>query len=216
MMLQFSFSGAFSMLDAEVFRKAPAGDQDAISQLLCAYGPQARRSLSIHPQWQTLVTAEDVMQVTYLEAFMRIGQLQALDGEPCTAWLTRLAQTSLKAASKELEREKRPDPRRRIHPKSAEDSYVTLADLVAATASGAPSRCAGRRETQQLMEAAIRKLPNAYEQVVRMCDLEERPLKDVAAAMGRSVAATKMMRMRAHERLGEILGSESCYLTRHA
>src|SRR5262245_47232337 len=97
-MIQHSFSGASPMLDAEVFRKAAAGDQDAISHLLHAYGPQARRSLSINPQWQTLVTAEDVMQVTYLEAFMRFGQLQALDAESCTAWLTRVAQNNLKDA----------------------------------------------------------------------------------------------------------------------
>jgi RNA polymerase sigma-70 factor (ECF subfamily) len=199
---------------AEVFNKAAAGDQDAISRLLHAYGPQVRRTLSISPQWQALVDAEDVMQVTYLEAFMRFGQFESLDANSVKAWLTRVAQNNLKDAIKELDRDKRPNPRQRIHPKSVEDSYVALAELIAATTSGTPSRCAGRREAQQWLDAAIRKLPTAYEQVVRMCDLEERSIKDVATAMGRSAGAIKMMRMRAHDRLGELLGSESAFFSR--
>ncbi len=200
-------------IDAGVFEKAATGDQEAVAQLLHAYGPQVRRTLSISPHWQALVTAEDVMQVTYLEAFTRFGQLEAFNAESVTVWLTRVAQNNLKDAIKELERDKRPDPRLRIRPRSLEDSYVALAELVSATMSGTPSRFAGRREAQQLLEAAIRKLPSAYEQVVRMCDLEERPTKEVAEAMGRSVAAIKMMRMRAHDRLGELLGSESAFFT---
>src|SRR5437867_12054617 len=104
-------------VDAEVFRKAATGDQDAISRLLHVYGPTARRTLSISPQWQALVNAEDVMQVTYLEAFMRFGQLETFDADSVTAWLTRVAQNNLKDAIKELSRDKRPDPRRRIHPR---------------------------------------------------------------------------------------------------
>src|SRR5262249_61891930 len=122
--------------DVDAFKKAATGDKDAISQLLATYGPQVRRALSISPHWQAVVNADDVMQVTYMEAFARFGQLDAFDAESLTAWLTRVAQNNLKDAIKELERDKRPDPRQRIRPKAMDDSYVALAELLAATTGG--------------------------------------------------------------------------------
>src|SRR5262245_55864311 len=97
-------------VDAETFKLAATGDQDAVSQLLHAFGPQVRRGLSISPQWQATVDAEDVMQVTYVEAFMRYGQFKDSDADSLLAWLTRVAQNNLRDAIKELERDKRPDP----------------------------------------------------------------------------------------------------------
>jgi len=202
-------------IDPDVFKNAASGDQEAISQVLKAYGPRVRQSLSISPVWQASVSTDDVMQVTYLEAFLRIPQQQPFDADSVTAWLTRVAQNNLKDAIKELDREKRPDPRRRIGALPDEDSYVALAEMVAATTGSAPSRCASKRENMELLEAAIQRLPNAYEQVVRLCDLAEQPTKDVATALGRSVASIKMMRMRAHDRLAELLGTGSSFLSYH-
>ena len=200
-------------LAADVFEKAASGDQEAIAQLLHVYGPLVRQALSISPLWQATVSADDVMQVTYLEAFLRFPQQKPFDAESVTAWLTRVAKNNLKDAIKELDRAKRPNLRRRVRTLPDEDSYFALAELVAATTGSAPTRCASKRENQELLEAAIQRLPSAYEQVVRMCDLAERPTRDVAEALGRSVAAVKMMRMRAHDRLGELLGTGSSFFS---
>src|SRR5262245_30583110 len=95
--------------DPADFSRASAGDHDAAARLLNMYGPQVRRTLSISPQWQAAVDAEDVMQVTYIEAFMRFDQFRDSDADSLVAWLTRVAQNNLRDAIKELGRDKRPD-----------------------------------------------------------------------------------------------------------
>src|SRR5436309_2448922 len=154
-----------AQIEPEVFRLAASGNADAITTLLRTYGPQVRRRMMINPQWQAVLDVEDVMQVTYLEAFLRIRQLRTLDESTFVAWLTRVAENNLRDAVKELERDKRPDPRRRVQPTSPGDSFVALSEMVTSTSSTA-SRFASARETKALLEAAIGRLPAIYQQVV--------------------------------------------------
>src|SRR5439155_22230002 len=119
-----------------------------------------------NPQWQSVLDVEDVMQVTYLEAFLRIRQLRVLDENTFVAWLTRVAENNLRDAVKELERDKRPDPRRRIQPMSSGDSFIALAELVGSTSTTA-SRFVAARETRVWLEAAIARLPAIYQPVVQ-------------------------------------------------
>ena len=55
----------------QLVRSAVAGDADALTKLLQKFGPEVERSLQINPVWQTVLEPADVMQVTYLEAFLR-------------------------------------------------------------------------------------------------------------------------------------------------
>ena len=58
----------------------------------------------------------------------------------------------------------------------------------------------------EALEGALGALPPDYEKVVRMYDLEGKPVREVAAALKRSEGAVWMLRARAHERLKEIMG----------
>ncbi len=82
------------------------------------------------------------------------------------------------------------------------------------TVGTTPSRHAARGEAHTALERAIAQLPEAYERVVRMYDLECRPAEEVAEALQRSVGAVFMLRARAHERLHEVMGDTSKYFTR--
>ena len=108
-------------IDVPLFAQAAAGDENALTNLLSAYGSQIRRRLSISATWQATLDIDDVMQVTYMEAFLRIGQLQGHDEPTFVAWLTRIAQNNLRDAVSELEADRRPDPRMRVRPVSTED-----------------------------------------------------------------------------------------------
>jgi DNA-directed RNA polymerase specialized sigma24 family protein len=55
--------------DDEEVCAAVAGDGKALTALLRDCGPLVRQRLSISPVWQATLDLEDVMQVTYLEAF---------------------------------------------------------------------------------------------------------------------------------------------------
>lgn len=210
--------GRLRMADADdrLVIAAAAGDRDALTALLRAHGPEVRRRLDINPVWQALLAPADVMQVTYLEAFLRISQLKTQTIEAFVAWLTQLAKNNLRDGIKELERQKRPDPRRRIRSRAGDGSQSTFLHQVRDSAATTPSRDAAGHEWQEALEAAMTRLPPLYAQVVQGHDIEGRPIAEIAAALGKSCGAVHMLRARALDCLQELLGSESRFFSRGA
>lgn len=204
-----------SAAEHELLNAAAGGDVDALAELLRQHGPEVRRRLVISPVWRAALDAADVMQVTYLEAFLHIYQLEARTSDGFRAWLSRLAQNNLRDAIRALERQKRPDPRDQVGSGATGESTTTLLE---ALGSGMPtaSRVAAGRESQRALEAALAQLPPLYAQVVRGHDLEGQPVAEVAAALGRSCGSVYMLRARALDCLRELLGSESQFFSRGA
>lgn len=198
----------------DLFEKAVRGDDDALRALLQRHGPQVHTVISgkIGRQWQTVLDADDVMQVTYLEAFMQIDQLMARDPASFTRWLTRIAENNLRDVIKVLERPKRPPPRKRVQALGGADSYVELLDLLASD-SATPSRTAAKQEVVRMVDTALGELPGDYGTVIRLYDLEGGSAAQVAASMNRSVGAVHMLRSRAHVRLREMLGPPSKFFS---
>lgn len=195
----------------ELVAEAVGGDGDALSALLARFGPSVEQGLRIGRQWQNVIDGSDVMQVTYLEAFLQIQSFRPDNADSFEAWLRRIAENNLRDAIRGLERQKQLPPSRRIHDSAArEESYVGLYEQLAATSS-TPSRTVGRQDVRRLIESAIDKLPPDYSRTVRMYDLEGRSIGEVAEAMGRSTGAVHMMRVRAHERLAELLETASIW-----
>ena len=191
--------------------KAIAGDSEALTTLLETYGPKVRRKLSIASTWQASMDAADVMQVTYIEVFSRIGKLKDRTLDAFEAWITQVAQNNLRDAIRQLGRAKRPNPQRRVQPTGGEDSYVILLDAVGATSHTA-SRAMMASEAKSFLHKAMQQLPESYRAVVELYDLQGRTGPEVAAAIGRSPGAVHMLRARALARLREIIGSGSKYL----
>lgn len=198
--------------DDESVAAAVDGDPAALDSLLRTYGPQVHRKLQIDPLWQSSLDAGDVMQVTYLEAFLGIEHLESRQVSGFVAWLTRMAENNLRDAIKELQRARRPNPRRRLQPRHIEESSAVLLEELGVTTATA-SRSAARHESHRLLESALHRLPESYQQVIRRYDLEGQTIEQVAEALGRSSGAVYMLRARAHDRLREILGSSSRFFS---
>jgi len=185
---------------------AVGGDRDALGGILAT----SYRELQLHlankigRPYQAVVSAEDVIQVTFLEAFLRIAQFQARSHTAFLAWLKRSAENNLRDAIRELDAAKRPSPRVQVHGSLQDESYVTLLATLTATGS-TPSGSAAREEAKEAIERALAALPPVYAQVVRLYDLEGHPIADVATTMKKSPAAVHMIRARAHDRLRELL-----------
>lgn len=162
--------------------------------------------------WQSALDPDDVMQVTYLEAFLRIERFQPRHEGSFLAWLTLIAENNLRDAIKELERQKRPNPRHRVQAGGQDDSYVALVELLGATMT-TPSIVAARSELQSALDQALNTLPADYAKVVRLYDLEGRDAKEVAQLMGKSPGAVYMLLARAHDRLRDALGSGSQFFS---
>lgn len=196
--------------DSTLIARAVSGDHDALSALLVRFGEEAARQVArgIGPAWQSLIGAEDVMQVTYMEAFLRIHTLASTDERSFVSWLRRMAENNLRDAIRGLEAEKRPSPKQRLTPYAGAESVGSLLELMASSTT-TPSRKAGRAELAQVMESALQKLPEDYGRVLRFYDLEGLSGPEIAARMGRSRGAIHMIRTRALSRLRELLAEES-------
>jgi RNA polymerase sigma-70 factor (ECF subfamily) len=193
-------------------RQAVQGDESALSRLLEQYGPEVERSLEIRREWRSVLDRADIMQVTYVEAFLRIGRFDATRAEPFAAWLRRIAENNLRDAMRGLQRQKRPQPANRVQASSDRDaSGELLATLGVATTT--PSRLAARDERSARLHVLLDTLPEDYGRVVRLYDLEGLPIAEVARKMNRSPGALHMLRARAHDSLREVLGAESAWFT---
>lgn len=207
--------------ELDLIRRAIAGDTAAISLLLGRHGVEIARSLSIHPKWQSVVSVDDVMQVTYLEAFLEIADFVPLPlsagrgaagSHGFAAWLRRIADNNLRDAIKELERLKRPPPDRRIGVIDA-GSYVDLVHMLSADSVAGPSRVAAANEAVAFIEDALGRLPTDYQRVIQLYELEGRSIAHTAEAMGRSEGSIKMLLSRARDRLRVALGSDSRFFS---
>jgi RNA polymerase sigma-70 factor (ECF subfamily) len=201
--------------DDQLLNKAVTGDTDALIQLLRRHGQSVQEQLRIGPQWQSMVGPEDVMQITYFEAFMHIGRFDAKDGSTFAGWLRQIAENNLRDAIRGLARQKAPHPANRVYPAASGDSFVGLLEMLGAT-SATPSRAAALNESRTLLESAIARLPADYATVVQLYDLEGNSIADVAVAMKRSAGAVHMLRARAHDSLRELLGRESIFFSNPA
>jgi len=200
--------------DTTIVSRAVDGDPQALKTLLGRHGPAVWTTVNaeIGAQWRSLLDADDVMQVTYLEAFLQIGRLTGRDDAAFVAWLRRIALNNLRDAVKELGRKKRPNPAQRVHATAGEDSYITLVDRLTAP-GGTPSRQVAREEAAAVIEDTLKRLPPDYATVLRLYDLDGQDIAQVAQVMGRSSGAIHMLRARAHDHLRSLLTSETDFFT---
>lgn len=198
--------------DQQLLGRAVTGDEGALCLLLEQVGVQLHAELEnrIGAKYRGLVDADDIVQVTFLEAFLRIRSFVAREPGSFVSWLRRISDNNLRDAIRELEREKRPPPKNRITAGAGDESYAEFFDRIAGTATTV-SRAAGRSELKGLMDTAMKRLPRDYEQVLRLYELEGLSAPEVAERMGRSHGAVRMLLARARDCLAEHLGSESKY-----
>lgn len=200
--------------EAEMVRQAIAGDREGLTRLLEQYGPMARQRLAgrIPKRWQSVLSEDDVMQQTYVDAVRDIHRFVPQGEGAFLAWLVTLGKRNLLDAIRMLEAEKRGGGRVRVEARPRSESFVALYDMLGAVTS-TPSRKVARAEAADWLEQAIESLPGAYRQAVQMLDIEGRSSREVAASLDRSIGAVYMLRARAHRLLGEMLGTGSRYFS---
>ncbi len=202
-------------MDESLIERATSGDQDALATLLERVTPdlRARVESRIGKAYRGALDADDILQVTFVEAFMRIDTFENRGAEAFMGWLSRIAENNLRDAIRALDAAKRPSPTKRVHAKRTNDeSYATLVGVLGGTYS-TPSRAAAMGEAHSAIDIAIAKLPPDYAQVIRDLDLAGKSVDEVASSMGRSKGAVHMLRARAHEALREQMGNASQFFS---
>jgi RNA polymerase sigma-70 factor (ECF subfamily) len=202
-------------LDESLIQRASEGDQDALAALLGEVTPELRARVDsrIGKAYRGALDADDILQVTFVEAFMRINTFENRGGEAFMGWLSRIAENNLRDAIRALDAAKRPSPTKRVHAKRTNDeSYATLVGVLGGTFT-TPSRVAAAGEAHTAIDRAIAQLPPDYAQVIRDLDLAGKSVEEVASAMGRSKGAVHMLRARAHEALRDQMGNASQFFS---
>jgi len=148
--------------------------------LAAVYGYVSRR---VHSRAE----AEDVTSEVFHRALAALPQYESR-GAPFAAWLFRIAANCLADRWQKAAREKgQPSPG---------EPAVAPVDLEAAA------------RTDRLF-ALLGKLPEDQQRVVRMRFLEEKSVKEISAAMGRSEGAVKQLQYRALEWLRGQMSEEN-------
>lgn len=191
--------------------EAKRGDRAALGELLLRHGPAIRATLQINPKWQSVLEVNDVMQVTYFEAFEQIDRFTG-NAKSFRRWLRRIANNNLRDAIQAMERAKRPHPDRRIE-RTASDDAPDILYGVFQDPDGTPSRHAAAKEIRGLLESEIDRLPPDYRTVIREHFLEGHSIAEIAEHMGRTSGAVHLLRIRAVKRLNKLMGSGSRFFS---
>ncbi len=192
------------MTDNDLVSAAATGDRHALAELLTRHAPAVRAELRIAARFQHCLEVDDILQVTFFDAFADIASYGG-DGAAFGRWLGRIAQRNLVDAYRLLGGKKRLPQTARQNPPQTTDLKSWL-EAIAIGTDTTPTRYAVRNENRDLLRAALNKLPADYARVIEAHDLDERPIGDVAQMMGRTVGAVYLLRLRAIDRLRSLLG----------
>lgn len=194
--------------------RAVSGDADALSALLKEHAPEIRASLAgqIPARWRSVLSVDDVVQQTYADAFLSIGQFDPDEDGAFAGWLFRVAQCNLRDAIRMLKAVKRGGRSARVEFHDPAKTAAALIDMLSDSGT-APSKGASDEEAASHLDHALSHLPPSYRLVVQLYDLEDVDVGTVAERLGRSCGAVYMLRARAHDRLRELLGDSSKFFT---
>jgi RNA polymerase sigma-70 factor (ECF subfamily) len=192
---------------ADRIRAAREGDRAATGPLLAAYRNYLTvlADAAIGPRLQTKVDASDVAQETLLKAHNGFPDFRGATEAELVAWLRRVL---AHVVADQVRRYAGTEGRRVSRERSIEDpierSAAALRDVLPGDLTS-PSVAASRREAGAALADALAALEPDHRRVIVLRNLEERSWTDVAAAMGRSPDAARMLWARALTRLRPLL-----------
>jgi len=160
---------------------------------------------------QPRVSPSDVVQETMLRAHKNFGQFRGTTEAELLAWLRQILVNNLAKFVEQHMLAARRDVRREVSierlGKALEHSTIQLAALLPAEQKS-PSMAVQQREEAVQLADRLAQLPADYREVLVLRNLQSLPFEEVAQRMERSVGATRMLWLRAIEKLRAVYGSE--------
>jgi RNA polymerase sigma-70 factor (ECF subfamily) len=185
---------------------ARGGDAGALGQLLNAYRPflLAMATAQFDSDLKAKAGPSDVVQETFVDAQRDFPNFKSGTEAQFRIWLYTLLMNNLADLRKRYLRTAKRQVRRE-RPLNASDSKRLLHSL--ADADGrSPSNAAISREEHARINAALERLTPAYRQIIILRSKERRSFAHIAALIGKSPDAARMLWQRAIARLRRELG----------
>ncbi|HZW32751.1 MAG TPA: sigma-70 family RNA polymerase sigma factor [Isosphaeraceae bacterium] len=190
----------------ELLERARAGDLESFGQLLSRYRNYARllaRTL-IGTTLRLRLDPSDLVQETFLEAHRDFSRFAGSTERELLAWLRRILARNLADQARRQKAGLR-DHRRQVSLEAILDRSSARMQHALAAVIASPSAAASQREQAVLLADALAGLPPDYREVIILRNIERLRFEEVAARMGRSAGAVRMLWTRALERLSKAL-----------
>jgi RNA polymerase sigma-70 factor (ECF subfamily) len=201
---------------ANLIARTVSGDHVALEGLLLTHYDGLLRHIErrLPASIRGAVSPADILQQTFVRVFRHVGQFKGDSPAAFFAWLRTIANRTMKDAVKSAQRKKRGAGLRQVHASQPADAS-TISDMVqrvAQPAAATPSQSVARREVVRAVQVAMAKLPDDYQQAVRLRYFDGKSVEQAAEAMGRTPGAVRGLIDRAKERLRAAMSRLSLYL----
>lgn len=182
--------------------RAVQGDEQALEQLLVSRHDQLLRYIErqVPPKLQAKVAAEDLLQLTYLQAFKSIGKFEPKGPGAFFSWLTTIAKRKLIDATRQRGREQLAGQSPGPSPTQSQSGYKSLMGMIACSEDG-PGGQAMADELRGAFHVALANLPSNYREVVQLRYLEDLGVEEVAERLGITPGAARGLCHRARQSL---------------
>jgi len=186
----------------QLLARARSGDQQALGEVLDAYREYLRLLARprVGPELRVRLDASDVVQETLMEAQRDFHQFAGNSEGELAVWLRRILARNLADQFKYHQSQKRDFGREQPLEVLIEQAHEALAAPLST-----PSGHASNREQAVALANAMARLPPDYREVITLRHLEGQSFDDIAARMGRTDGAVRMLWLRAVERLGGLM-----------
>jgi RNA polymerase sigma-70 factor (ECF subfamily) len=174
--------------EQEWIRRAKDGDKEAVGTLYDHYVQSIYQYISYRVDSDTI--AEDLTSDVFLRMVVKLSEFE-YTGAPFGSWLFRIASNLI---ADHFRRDHRETPLTMNEvPRRSGDDVLALVTI---------------REEKAILRAALQTLPEEHQTVLIMRFMQGLSHADVAATVGKSVAAVRVVQHRALKALGAILGEE--------
>ena len=174
--------------ERELIAAAAAGDAQSFAQLYDRHLDRIYRHIYYRVGHQS--DAEDLTQQVFMQAWHAIGRYRQTES-PFLAWLFTIAHNVVVS----------------FYRRSRNQQYLEF-DVASEQRSMDPENMAEASEEQLAVRRAILRLKPEQQQVVLMRFVEDLSHAEVAAALGKSEAAVRVVQHRALQELRRLLGGE--------
>lgn len=182
--------------DAELVTRAKDGDGAAFGVLVKRYLPAVYTFLVRYAGDESL--AEDASQETFVKVWKNLKRFD--ETKPLRPWLLRIARNT----ANDTLRKKHSTPFSRMFGKQEDENDTTFEETIADDAPLAPELFE-LKELTEMLQVALRELPERDRALLLMRYEEEFPFEDIAAAMDAPVNTVKSWHRRALIKLRELL-----------
>jgi RNA polymerase sigma-70 factor (ECF subfamily) len=173
-----------------LLREARLGSREALGELYARYGTRLLAFIRVRMgrDLRSRVESRDILQATLMKSFQRLAQFEGGDGATLMGWLARIAENEIRDQVDYQHRQRR-DVSAAV---PIDEGGVELAAPVRSALTAAVLS-----EEAERLGTALEALEADHRDVIVLRKLEELSFKEVAARMGRSEDACRMLLARA-------------------